>query len=55
MGRIKYGHARTGTDDQTTALQLAALRRARCFHVYDDKRFIRGQRKAAAFARCSSM
>jgi DNA invertase Pin-like site-specific DNA recombinase len=26
MGGMKYGYARTSTDDQTTALQLAALR-----------------------------
>lgn len=30
MGGMKYGYARTSTDDQTTALQLAALKRARC-------------------------
>jgi hypothetical protein len=34
---MKYGYARTSTDDQTTALQLAALKRARCAHVFEDK------------------
>ena len=37
MGRMKYGYARTSTDGQTTALQLAALKRARCSHIYEDK------------------
>jgi DNA invertase Pin-like site-specific DNA recombinase len=27
---MKYGYARVSTDDQATALQLAALKRARC-------------------------
>jgi DNA invertase Pin-like site-specific DNA recombinase len=31
---MKYGYARTSTDDQTTALQLAALKRARCASVF---------------------
>jgi DNA invertase Pin-like site-specific DNA recombinase len=34
---MKYGYARTSTDGQTTALQLAALKRARCSHIYEDK------------------
>jgi DNA invertase Pin-like site-specific DNA recombinase len=34
---MEYGYARTSTDDQTTALQLTALRRARCSHIYGDK------------------
>jgi DNA invertase Pin-like site-specific DNA recombinase len=37
MGGMKYGYARTSTDDQTTALQLAALKRACCSHIYEDK------------------
>jgi DNA invertase Pin-like site-specific DNA recombinase len=37
MGEMKYGYARTSTDDQTTALQLTALKRARCSHTYEDK------------------
>jgi Enterobacteriaceae phage serine recombinase len=35
MGGMKYGYART--DDQTTALQIAALKRARCTHISEDK------------------
>ena len=34
---MKYGYARTSTDDQTTALQLAALKRNWCSHIYEDK------------------
>lgn len=37
MGRMKYGYGRTSNDDQTTALQLAALKRARCSHIYENK------------------
>jgi DNA invertase Pin-like site-specific DNA recombinase len=37
MVGMKYGYARTSTDDQTTALQLAALKRARCSHIYEDQ------------------
>jgi DNA invertase Pin-like site-specific DNA recombinase len=33
---MKYGYARISTDDQTTALQLAALRKARCIHIFED-------------------
>ena len=35
--RMKYGYARTSTEDQTTALQLAALERAQCCHIFEDK------------------
>lgn len=34
---MKYGYARTSTGDQTTALQLAALKKARCSHILEDK------------------
>ena len=34
---MKYGYARTSTDDQATALQLAALKRAQCFSIFEDK------------------
>jgi len=33
---MKYGYARVSTDDQSTALQLAALKRARCKTVFKD-------------------
>jgi DNA invertase Pin-like site-specific DNA recombinase len=37
MGGMKFGCARTSTYDQTTALQLAALKRARCPHTHEDE------------------
>jgi DNA invertase Pin-like site-specific DNA recombinase len=37
MEGVKYGYARTSTGDQTTALQLAALQRARCSNIFEDK------------------
>ncbi len=33
---MTYGYARTTTDDQTMALQMAALRRPRCAHIFED-------------------
>ena len=33
---LKYGYARVSTDDQTPALQLAALRKAGCKTVFKD-------------------
>jgi hypothetical protein len=32
---MKYSYARTGIDDQTPALQLAALKCDRCSHIYE--------------------
>ena len=52
MGRMKYGYARTSTDDQTTALQLAALKRARCSHIYEDKGLSGTHVKRPALSRC---
>jgi DNA invertase Pin-like site-specific DNA recombinase len=49
---MKYGYARTGTDDQTTALQLAALKRARCAHIYEDKGLTGAHAKRPAPLRC---
>jgi DNA invertase Pin-like site-specific DNA recombinase len=37
MTGMKYGYARTSTDDQTTALQLAALNKSKCEHIFEDK------------------
>ena len=34
---MKYGYARVSTDDQSTALQLAALKRAGCKTVFKDE------------------
>ncbi len=50
--RIKYGYARTSTDDQTTALQLAALKRARCSHLFEDKGLSGVTKKRPALSRC---
>jgi DNA invertase Pin-like site-specific DNA recombinase len=36
MEGMKYGYARVSADDQTPALQLAALRKARCKTVFKD-------------------
>ena len=33
---MKYGYARVSTDDQTPALQLAALKQAGCRQVFKD-------------------
>jgi len=49
---MKYGYARTSTEDQTTALQLAALRSARCAHVFEDKGLSGATVKRPALARC---
>jgi DNA invertase Pin-like site-specific DNA recombinase len=49
---MKYGYARTSTDDQTTALQLAALKRARCSHLYEDKGLSGATCKRPALERC---
>ena len=34
---MKYGYARVSTDDQTTALQRAALTRAGCKTIFKDE------------------
>ncbi len=34
---MKYGYARVSTDDKSTALQLANLKRARCKTVFKDE------------------
>jgi DNA invertase Pin-like site-specific DNA recombinase len=49
---MKYGYARTSTDDQTTALQLAALKRARCSHIFEDKGLSGATAKRPALLRC---
>jgi DNA invertase Pin-like site-specific DNA recombinase len=49
---MKYGYARTSTDDQTTALQLAALKRARCSHICEDKGLSGATAKRPALLRC---
>lgn len=49
---MKYGYARISTDDQTTALQLAALKRARCSHIFEDKGITGATIKRPALLRC---
>src|ERR1035441_9146970 len=49
---MKYGYARTSTDDQTTALQLAALKKVRCSHIFEDKGLTGATTKRPALARC---
>jgi DNA invertase Pin-like site-specific DNA recombinase len=51
MGMI-YGYARTSTDEQTTALQRAALERAGCEKIHEDKGISGTVRKRPALARC---
>lgn len=52
MSGVKYGYARTSTGDQTTALQLAALKRARCSHIFEDQGQSGATAKRPALARC---
>jgi DNA invertase Pin-like site-specific DNA recombinase len=49
---VKYGYARTSTDDQTTALQLAALKRVKCSHIFEDKGLSGATTKRPSLARC---
>jgi|SRR5271157_746263 len=34
---MKYGYARVSTEDQNPALQIAALKKAKCEHIFQDK------------------
>ena len=49
---MKLGYARTSTDDQTTALQLAALKKAGCATIHEDKGISGAIRKRPALSRC---
>ena len=46
MERMKYGYARVSTDDQTPALQLAALKKAGCKTIFKDDGLIRSHDQA---------
>jgi DNA invertase Pin-like site-specific DNA recombinase len=49
---MKYGYARTSTDDQITALQIVALRRAKCAHIFEDKGQSGATAKRPSLLRC---
>jgi len=34
---VKYGYARTSTEDQNLGLQVGALKRARCSYIFEDR------------------
>jgi len=34
---MKYGYARVSTEDQNPALQIAALKKAKCAHIFEEK------------------
>jgi DNA invertase Pin-like site-specific DNA recombinase len=49
---MKYGYARVSSVEQNLDLQLAALRRAKCDHVYQEKLSGKAATKRPALARC---
>ena len=49
---MKIGYARTSTDDQTTALQMAALKKAGCTKIFEDKGISGTIKKRPALTRC---
>lgn len=49
---MNYGYARTSTDDQTTALQLDALKKAGADKIFEDKGISGAVTKRPALARC---
>jgi len=49
---MKYGYARVSTDDQTPALQLAALKNAGCKSVFKDEGLSGATTKRPALLRC---
>src|SRR5271169_6374214 len=52
MEGMKYGYARVSTDDQTPALQLAALKSAGCKTVFKDDGISGATTKRPALLRC---
>jgi DNA invertase Pin-like site-specific DNA recombinase len=52
MDGIKYGYVRVSTDDQTPALQLAALKRAGCKTIFKDEGLSGATAKRPALLRC---
>jgi DNA invertase Pin-like site-specific DNA recombinase len=49
---MKIGYARTSTDDQTTALQMAALKKAWCTKIFEYKGISGTIKKRPALTRC---
>src|SRR5215471_6078877 len=49
---MKYGYARVSTDDQTPALQLAALKKAGCKTVFKDNGLSGATTNRPALLRC---
>ena len=49
---MRYGYARVSTDDQTTALQRAALTRAGCKTIFKDEGLSGATTKRPALLRC---
>ena len=49
---MKYGYARVSTDDQTPALQLAALKRAGCKTIFKDEGISGAVSNRPALLRC---
>ena len=49
---MKYGYARVSTDDQSTALQLAALKRAGCKTLFKDEGLSGATTKRPTLLRC---
>src|SRR5690242_10109191 len=49
---MKYGYARVSTDDQSTALQLTALKRAGCSTIFKDEGLSGATAKRPALLRC---
>ena len=49
---MKYGYARVSTDDQTPALQLAALKKAGCKTIFKDDGISGATTKRPALLRC---
>ena len=52
MEGVKYGYARVSTDDQTPALQLAALKNAGCKTIFKDAGLSGATTKRPALLRC---
>ena len=51
MEGMKYGYARVSTDDQTPALQLAALKKAGCKTIFKDDGLSGATKKRPALLR----